>query len=158
VSEETHYQGRGDVKSLPGVEHGAAYARDHRLERHLSASVGLRVEEYLGAAHVLLGGFLQVGPGQIVEVLVVEEHLGRFVVNVQEGLEIVEVVGPAHLFHGGVPEGDPVAFGEREHQLGLQRTFDVDVQFRLRHAPDKSFRNGRAESHLSTTPFSSTTP
>jgi len=42
-------------------------------------------------------------------------------------LKITEVVGPANLLHGGVPERDPVALGDLEHQLGLQRTLDMDV-------------------------------
>src|SRR5215210_2985447 len=149
VSEETHYQGRGDAKPLPGVEHGVVYTHDHRLEGHPSAGVGLRIEEHLDTAHVLGGGFLQVGPGQIVEVLFMEEHLGSLVINVQEGLEVAEVVGPAHIFHGGVTEGDLVTFGEREHQLGLQGTLDMDVQLRLLHSLDKSLRSFGAQAHLS---------
>src|SRR5918994_3982582 len=149
VPEKTHYHGRGNAKPLPSVDHGAVYALDHRFERYPSAGVGLRIEEHLGAAHVLDGGFLQVGPGQIVEIAFMEEHLGSLVINVQEGLEVAEVVGPAHLFHGGVAEGDLVTFGEREHQLGLQGTLDVDVQLRLRHSLDKSLRSFGAQAHLS---------
>src|SRR5918998_103223 len=149
VPEKTHYHGRGDAKPLPGVDHGAVYALDHRLERHPSAGVGLRIEEHLGAAHVLDGGFLQVGPGQIVEVPFVEEHLGSLVIDVQEGLKVAEVVGLAHLFHGGVAEGDLVTFGEREHQLGLQGPLDMDVQLRLRYSQNKSLRSFGAQAHLS---------
>ena len=89
--------------------------------------MGLRIEEYLGVAHVLSCGFLQVGSGQVVEILLVKEYPGGFVVDVQEGLQVAEVVGPAHLFHGGVPQSDPVAFGDLEHQLGFKGTLDVDV-------------------------------
>src|SRR5918995_614214 len=149
VPEETHYHGRGDAKPLLGVDHGAVYALDHRLERHPSAGVGLRIEEHLGAAHVLDGGFLQVSPGQIVEIPFMEEHLGSLVINVQEGLEVAEVVGPAHLFHGGVAESNLVTFGEREHQLGLQGPLDMDVQLRLRYSQNKSLRSFGAQAHLS---------
>src|SRR5215204_6674948 len=97
-----------------------------------------RAEVFFGTAHVLGRGFPQVGPCQIVEVLFVEEHLGRFVINVQKGLEVAEVEGPAHLLRRGVPESDPVALGEREHQLRLQRTLDMDVQLRLWHILDES--------------------
>jgi len=38
----------------------------------------------------------------------------------------------------GVPESDPVALGEREHKLRLQRTLDIDVQLRLWHILDVS--------------------
>src|SRR5215207_10024832 len=131
-------QGRGDTDLPLGIEHGAAYAHDNSLERHASAGVGLWVEEHFGTAHVLGRGFPQVGPCQIVEVLFVEEHLGRFVINVQKGLEVAEVVGAAHLLRRGVPESDPVALGEREHQLRLQRTLDMDVQLRLWHILDES--------------------
>jgi hypothetical protein len=89
--------------------------------------MSLGIEEYLGAAHILGRGFLQVGPGQVVEIALVEKHLSAFVINVQKGLEIAKVVGSTYLFCGGVPKSDPVAFGYLEHQLGFQGTLDMNV-------------------------------
>ena len=106
---------------------GAAQARDHRPEVYAPARVGLRVEEDLGVAHALRGGLLEVRPGQLVEVPLVEQYPCALVVEVQEGLKVREVVGLANLPYGGVPERYPVASGHLEHHLRLQRTFDVNV-------------------------------
>src|SRR5215213_9323626 len=65
--------------------------------------MGLRVEEDLGVAHALGGGLSEVGPGQVVEVTLVEQYLGALVVEVQERLQVGEVVGLANLPHRAVP-------------------------------------------------------
>ncbi len=63
--------------------------------------------------------FLQVCPGQVMEVPLVQEYLHAPVVDIQKGLEVAEVVGSTRLFDGGVRERDIVAFGDLEHQLRL---------------------------------------
>src|SRR5918999_4377073 len=54
---------------------------DHRPRVHAPVGVGLRVEEDLSMPHALRGSFLQVGPGQLVEVPLVEPYLGALEVE-----------------------------------------------------------------------------
>src|SRR5215210_4634133 len=105
--------------------------------RSLSVGMGLRVEEDLGVAHALGGGPSEIGPGQVVEVPLVEQYLGALVVEVQEQLQVGEVVSLANLPHRAVPEPYPIASGDLEHHFRLQRAFDVNVQLRLGYLPQE---------------------
>jgi hypothetical protein len=81
--------------------------------------------------HALRGGLLQVGPGQLVEVLLYERDLSALVVEIQKRPQVGEVVSLAKLPHGAVPETYPIASGHLEHHLRFQGTFDVNMQLRL---------------------------
>ncbi|MOA26602.1 hypothetical protein D3C78_1474080 [compost metagenome] len=48
----------------------------------------------------------------------------------------MEGIGPAQAVHVGPGQGDLVAFGEGEQQLGLQRALQVQVQFGLGQGVD----------------------
>ena len=52
--------------------------------------------------HVVGRGALQVGPGHVVEVLLLQQHAGAGVVDVQEALQVGEGVGAAQLLDAGV--------------------------------------------------------
>ncbi|MCY1518135.1 hypothetical protein D9M68_528430 [compost metagenome] len=106
---------------------------DHRLHRHAARRVRLRVEEHLGVHHLVGRGALQVGPGHVVEVLLLEQHARAGVVDVEKALQVGEGVGAAQLFHAGIRDRDTVSLREREDQLGLERAFDVHVQLGLGH-------------------------
>jgi hypothetical protein len=116
--------------------------------------VRLRVEEDLGVAHALVDGLPEIGEGQFVEVPLVEQHPRALVVEVKEGLQVSEVVGPTNLLHGAVAEPHPVASGDLEHHLGFQGAFDVDVQLRLRHLPQELVGELRiSQPHLPNAPL-----
>ena len=112
VPEKAHDEARGEAQTNLAVHEGVSDARYRRLEGEAAARVGLRVEEDLGVSHALGGRLLQVGQGQLVEILLLQEHAHAFVVEVEKGLEVGEVVGPARLLDGGVGEGEAVAPGE----------------------------------------------
>ena len=93
--------------------------------------MGLRVEEHLGVDHALGGRPLEIGQGELVEVLLGDEHGAAGVVEVEEGLEVGEDVGLPHGFDVGVGQVDAVAVGQGEHHLRLERAFDVEVELGL---------------------------
>jgi hypothetical protein len=97
--------------------------------------VRLRVEEHLGVAHPLRGRPAQVSQAELVEVAFGHEHGARAVIDVEERLQVAEAVGEAHALDVGVRQGDVVAPGHLEHELGLQRPLNVDVQLRLGDGP-----------------------
>src|SRR5215210_3780094 len=76
VPEEAQDQVRGYSEPSSAVEQAPANARDHRIEGHAPICVCMRVEEDFGVAHALRGGLLEVSPGQVVEVPLVQEHPG----------------------------------------------------------------------------------
>ncbi|MNS31302.1 hypothetical protein D3C72_633540 [compost metagenome] len=108
--------------------------------------MGLRVEERFGVDHVLRLAALQVGPGQVVEVLLGAQHVGALVIQVEELLQVVEGIGTAQGLHIGPGQGDLVALGQGEQQLGLQRAFQVQVQFGLGQGVQPVIHGGSSRS------------
>ena len=74
-------------------------AADHGFEGHAAVGVGLRIEEDLRVADALAGRPREIGPGQVVEVLFLDQNLASRVVDVEErGIEamvpvVVKMVG-----------------------------------------------------------------
>jgi hypothetical protein len=91
----------------------------------------------LGVDDVLGTGLLEVGHGQVVEVLLLQQHAHALVVHGQEGGQVVEVVGGPHLLHRAVGELQAVAGGQLELELGLQRALEVEMQLGLGHCFDE---------------------
>ena len=132
VAEEAHDEPGGEPEPRFGFVEGAADPLDHGRERDPAVGVGLRVEEDLGVAHVVGAGAREVGGGEVVEVLLLEEHARSRVVDVEEVLEVREGIGGPHLLDGAVGQPDPVALRDGEHELGLERALDVQVELGLR--------------------------
>ncbi len=131
MAQEAEDQAAADAQLLAAILERLADAVEHHFESNVSVGVGLRVEEGFGVDHVLGLAALQVGPGQVVEVLLGAQHVGALVIQVEELLQVVEGIGTAQGLHIGPGQGDLVALGQGEQQLGLQRAFQVQVQFGL---------------------------
>ncbi|MNE28649.1 hypothetical protein D3C80_1220960 [compost metagenome] len=131
VAQEAQDQAAADAQLLLAILERSADAIEHHFEGNAAIGVGLRVEERLGMDHVLRLAAQQVGPGQVVEVLLGAQHVGALVVEVEKLLQVVERIGRAQGFDVVPGQGDLVAFGQGEQQLGLQRSFQVQVQFCL---------------------------
>ena len=95
--------------------------------------VRLRVEEDLRVPHVVGRCAREVGERHVLEVLLLDQHRGAGVIDVEEALQIGEGVGRAQCLDVRVGQRDVVALGQREDQLRFERAFDMNVQFRLRH-------------------------
>ena len=93
--------------------------------------MGLGVEEDLRVSHVLQRGPLEVGPGQVVEILLREEDVAAGVIDVEKGLQALENVGAPNRVGGEVGHRDVVAFGQGEHHFRLESALDVEMQLGL---------------------------
>jgi hypothetical protein len=93
----------------------------------------LRIEEQFGMDDVVRLGAQEIGPGHVEEVLLVQQHAGAGVVNIEKALQVGERIGGAQRVDAGIGQGHAVALGQREDQFGFQRTFDMDVQLGLGH-------------------------
>ena len=80
-------------------------------------------------AYGLVGHPVEVGAGQVAEVLLSEQNGHALVVDIEEVLQVRETVSVTGLVHGGKGQSDSIALGNGQHQLRLESTFDVDVQF-----------------------------
>ena len=102
------------------VHAGAVQAVNHHLHGHAALGVGLRIKEHFGVDHMVGGGALQIGPGHVIKILLVQQDTGPSVVNIQKALQIGEGVGRAQSLHVGIGQRHTVARGERKNQFGLQ--------------------------------------
>jgi hypothetical protein len=93
--------------------------------------VHLRVEHDLRVHDALAVGTVEVGVGQVVEVLLGTQGLRPAFVQVEERLEVAEVVRGAELVDGVVRQMCAVATRELEGELRLEGALNVQVQLRL---------------------------
>ena len=99
--------------------------------------MALRIEEDLDVPRAVSLGAAQVRHRELVEILFGDEHVDAGVIEVQEVLQVVEVVGGAALFGGGAGQRDAVAFAELQQHLGFERALDVHVELGLGNAADE---------------------
>ena len=102
---------------------------NHHVHWHVAGGVRLRVEEDLCVADVVGQCARHVGGSHVVEILLGQQHAGACVVQVEKRLQIVEGIRCAHFLNRRIRQLDAVALGQREHQFGFERAFNVDVQF-----------------------------
>ena len=105
-----------------------------------SAGMGLGIEKDLRVAHALTPCRLQIGVGEIVEVLLMQQYGHALVVEIQERLQVFEFVGVAQLLERRVGKGHPISLGQFDHHLRLERPFDMEVQLRFRQPLDEAAR------------------
>src|ERR1700726_3390375 len=106
-------------------------AGNDRLERDPPVGMGLGIEEDLRVLYALAGGPCHVCPGQVVEILFLEQYPAAGVIDVEERLQVAEYVGTADLLNRGIGQANAVSTGQREHQLGFERALDVKMQLGL---------------------------
>ena len=107
------------------------------LERHTALCMPLRIEKYFGMNDTIGDGAFHIGRGEIVKILLVEQHAHSGVVQIEKRLQVGKVIRGLQVIDGGIRQIDPVAPGDFEHQLGLETAFDMQVQFSLRQTTDK---------------------
>jgi hypothetical protein len=132
MAQEARNEPPGDPQLFASLLKGPVDAGNDRLESDASSQVGLGVEEDLGVSDTLVRGSLEIGHREVKEVELGYQDGAAVVVEIEERLEIVEYIGAAGTRYVLVVRGHAVANGELEHQLGFQRSFDVDVELGLR--------------------------
>ena len=137
MPQETHDQPRGNAELPLALPKRLPDAVQHRLEGHAAPGVALGVEENLGMHHPVAVDPAQIRHRQVVEIPLFQQHAHALVVDIQKGLQILELVRRTHRLDR--IEGNPstVAAGDLEHEVRLEAAFDVDVQFRLRQSADE---------------------
>src|SRR4029077_7374581 len=98
MPQETQDESARDGESSATVLQGPMNPRHNGFKGDASIGMRLRIEEDLGVAHALAGGPGQVSPGQIVEILLLQERAAARVIDVEERWQIAEDVGSADVF------------------------------------------------------------
>jgi hypothetical protein len=127
-----------------GLRHAGEQATDATVNGDAARRMRLRIEEDLSMDDIVRGRALEIGAGQVAEILLGAEHVGALIVDIEEILQVREAVGGAHRLHAVERNRDPVPFRQREHQLGLEAALDMHVQFGLGQAGDEGVEIGHA--------------
>ena len=99
--------------------------------------MALGIEEDLGMTHPIVGGPVEVGGHEVVEVIRGAEDLATLVVDVEERLEVAESVGGMDLVDVLERQRQPVSGGEAKHHVRLQRALYMDMQLGLGKTGDQ---------------------
>ena len=137
VTQKTHDEGSANTQFKLCIDTGAVQAIDDRAHADTPSRVGLGVKKQLGVNNVVCSSFNEVGTGHVVEVLLFQKHAGPCVVNVEKTLQVGKGVSATKRVNISIRKRHAVALGERKNQLRLQRAFNMNVQFCLRHAPEQ---------------------
>jgi hypothetical protein len=101
--------------------------------------VGLWIEHDFCENDIFPLALAEVSHREVVEVIFGEQNSRSRVVNVQKVLKAVELVSLPQLFHAFVFYVDLISSSNFKHQLGLETTLDVEVQFGFGYFADKFF-------------------
>src|ERR1700730_8662506 len=128
MAKEAHDQACLYAELSPGIGNGGGEAFDHGRERDAAAGVALRIEEHLDVADVVGVGAREIGPGEVVEILLRDQYRHAAIVEVEEILQVAEPISLPHGVDPRIRQADAVAARQRKHQLRLQAALDVNVQ------------------------------
>ncbi|MNZ33871.1 hypothetical protein D3C78_512360 [compost metagenome] len=137
VAQKAHDEPPADAKLPLPLLQCPLEAAEHGAKGHAPGTVGLGVEEDLHVHHLVGGAAFKVGPGEVEEVLLGDQHAGPQVVEIEKGLQAVELIGSPQALHVGPGQGHPVASAQGKHQLGLEGALDMQVQLQLGQAGNK---------------------
>ena len=112
-------------------------AADHRGKCDPARGVSLRVEEHLDMPDIVGVRALQISPGEIVEILLGDQHRHALIVDVEEILQVAKLIRLAQRLDRGIGQPDAIAARQGEHQFRLQAALDVDVQLAFRQPFDQ---------------------
>ncbi len=73
------------------------------------------------------------------EIVLIAQHRGAGVVQIEKGLQIAEIVSGAQSVHRRILERDAVFARQLEGQFRFERAFDMQMQFGLGNAADEVF-------------------
>ena len=147
MAQKAHDQARRHVEVALRLLERPGDAVDHGRKCDPAIGMRLRIEENLDMPHIFPRHAREIGPGQLEEILFVQQDLRALIVDVQERLQVREGVGRTDIVDRPERQLEFVALGEREHQLRLERAFDVQVKFHLRQGLDKACVGRRVLGH-----------
>jgi hypothetical protein len=95
VTQKAHDQAGANAKLTSRIDHGAMQAADNRGECNPPRGVPLRVEKHLDMPDIVVTRASEIRPGEIVKVLLGDEHGHALIVDVEEILKAIELISLA---------------------------------------------------------------
>jgi hypothetical protein len=138
VPPEAHDELRRDAIFRLSLLHAGREAIDGDREGKPAVGMGLGIKEDLGVAAAIGVEPGEIGERDVLEVLFRHQDVVGLIDDVEEILQVGEGVGGLDLLDGLERDIDLVALAEREHLLGLERAFDVQVELGLGQTADEA--------------------
>ena len=129
MAQEAHDPATAQPQFLLCALRRAHEPRHEHVKTDATVCMGLWIEKRLDPHHMVGRRTLKISPRQIKEILLGAQHAAPRVVQIQKGLQIGEGIRLPQRLHIGVWQLHPVALRQGKNQLGLQRPFDVHMQF-----------------------------
>ena len=92
-------------------------------------------------ADVVFCSVMEIFHGQVIEIFFCLQYVHGWIVDGQERCQIVILVGSAYFFNRSLANVHMILLSQFQFQFRLQRAFNMQMQFCLRHAYDKLFRD-----------------
>src|SRR5262249_48660317 len=99
--------------------------------------MALRIKEHLDVADVVGPCPFEVGPREVVKILLGDQDRHALVVEVEKILQVAEAVRAAQLVDRRIFQPNAVPSRQRDHQLRLEAALDMDVQLAFRQPLDQ---------------------
>lgn len=136
MAQEAHDEPPADAKLPLSALQRPLDAAQHNGEGHAASGVGLGVEEDLHVHHLVGGAAFQIGPGEVEEILLGDEHAGP---GSRDRGRIAD--SRTHRRRARWPRragaGPRRCAGRGKHQFRLERAFDMEVQLQLGQTGNK---------------------
>ena len=97
VAQEAQDQRAGHPELAPRPLACRGEAANDGADRHAARGVRLRIEEDLGVDDVVGRGALEIGAGEVAEILLADEDVRALVIDIQKILQITEIIGLSDL-------------------------------------------------------------
>ena len=131
MAQETQNQTGADPQFALRTLTGLMQAANHHANIDTARGMRLRIEEQLGVHHMVCRCAFEVGPCQVEKILLLQQHAGASVINVEKTLQVGKGIGRTQRIHARIRQLHAIALGQFEDQFRFQRTFDVNVQLGL---------------------------
>ncbi|CAB5370593.1 unnamed protein product [Rhizophagus irregularis] len=137
MAQEAQDQQHGHAVLRLRLGNGGEQPGDDRVEGNAACGVRLRIEHDFGVDDAIGGGAIEIGGGEIMEILRRPQHVRPGIINVEKVLQPREVIRRADILDARERDRDLVALGQREHQFGLKTALDMQMEFGLGQARDE---------------------
>ena len=129
MAQKAHDQAGPDARACRGIHDRAMETIDHGGECNAAGRMALRIEEHLDMHEIVGARPLQIGPGQIIEILFRDQHGHALIIDVEKILQVRKLIGLAQRLDRRIGQRNAIATRQRKHQFRLEAALDMNVQF-----------------------------
>ena len=127
MTQKAEDQSTADAKLLLPTRQGRVDTVDDGRKRDAPGSMGLGVKEDLGMHHIILLATHEVGPGQIVKILLGAKHGCTLIVEIKKRLQVIKLIGFFYRLDIGIGKGNAITGSQMKHHLRFKCALNVHM-------------------------------